>query len=90
MFIACLTVLFGLSDCNEGPNRTRGQLMKFFSEFSGQTACERGQRQHLCLTTLAFIYVSIFVSVWPDSEVVDRPLNFGLDTNAIAPGFWSQ
>ena len=65
--------------------------MKFFSEFSGQTACERGQRQNLCLTTLALIYyVSIFLSVWPASAVVDRPINFGLDKNAIAPGFWSQ
>ena len=46
--------------------------MKLFSEFPGQTACEIGQKQSLCLKTFVF-HFSRFVSVWPASEVVDGP-----------------
>ena len=56
--------------------------MKLFSEFSGQFACEIGQRQNLCLIT--FVYC--FVSLWPASEIVDGLFelcsalaNFGFD-----------
>ena len=65
--------------------------MKLFSEFSGQIACEIGQRQNLCLIT--FVYC--FVSVWPASEVVDSPFarrwQILVSTkDGIAPGFRSQ